>query len=126
MFLRVNQSLNVCRFKHPLRFKIIRSNFYKQWRYPLVITVIKNFFLNLSEIAKTFDIGVVSFRKMCDPSILIYACGCTPNCGVQQIRSITLRINPLSNNCRCRQAFVDKNSLFSLRRASLRIHQIRA
>ena len=40
--------------------------------------------------------------------------------------SITLGIGPLSNNCRCRHAFVDKYFLFSLKRASLRIGLILA
>ena len=47
------------------------------------------------------------------PNVLIW--------GAQQEGSIKLRIGPLSNNCRCQYAFVDKNSLFSLRQASLRI-----
>ena len=48
------------------------------------------------------------------------------NWGVQKIGSITIRICPLSNNCRCRHTYIDKNSLFSLRRASLRIGPTRA
>ena len=37
----------------------------------------------------------------------------------RQYGSITLRIGPLSNKCRCRRASVDKNCLFSLRQATL-------
>ena len=40
-----------------------------------------------------------------------------PGSGARQYGSITLRIGPLSNNFRCFHAFVDKNSLFSLRQA---------
>ena len=48
------------------------------------------------------------------------------DCGVRHIRTVTLRIGPLSNNCRCWRAYIDKNSLFSLRRACLRVGPTRA